>query len=278
MHTNNSKQISVPPLHIGLVRAFQRDYLQNGQPSTQVFLRAYLFGYAAQTLPSLAKLIIATLVALYKGKRRSFEIADDFTRVAIRILRSGLRSRGLALFFGTGLGGAVWLDQLLQRPLLQLAARYKQSRTLPTDVDAEKLSEADRAKLRATSTFLSTFIASLAAICFHASQQRRDKPGPTSKLPLVTAASTSIDGSDPLARFVSPYQSSTLDFTLFLFVRAADTALRAAYAKVGPGNSAVVDFIANAGDTLLFVASSWRIMFMWFYQPDLLPPSYNRCV
>jgi hypothetical protein len=34
--------------------------------------------------------------------------------------------------------------------------------------------------------------------------------------------------------------------------------------------------LADKGDTLLFVASAWRIMWVWFYKPWLLPPSYDR--
>ncbi|SCV68785.1 BQ2448_906 [Microbotryum intermedium] len=94
--------------------------------------------------------------------------------------------------------------------------------------------------------------------------------------PLSTVPST------PLPPIVPPRhkESPTLDLTLFLFVRAADTLVRSAYEKTGlttrPDRFGHASrFVATHADTLLFWASCWRIMWCFFYLPHRLPKAYN---
>lgn len=63
-----------------------------------------------------------------------------------------------------------------------------------------------------------------------------------------------------------------LDLTLLVAIRATDTALSATLAKIVPPS------LGQYGDVLLFTASSTLIMFLWFFEPQKLPPAYRRWI
>jgi hypothetical protein len=87
----------------------------------------------------------------------------------------------------------------------------------------------------------------------------------------------SLPEGKPNARALqASYESSTLDFTLFLLVRALDTSIRATYKKLKGESYTLIRALAEKGDVLLFWLSSWRIMWVWFYKPWLLPSTYNK--
>lgn len=63
-----------------------------------------------------------------------------------------------------------------------------------------------------------------------------------------------------------------LDLTLLVAIRAMDTALSATLSKFTPPG------LGQYGDALLFSASSTLIMFLWFFEPQKLPPAYRRWI
>lgn len=60
----------------------------------------------------------------------------------------------------------------------------------------------------------------------------------------------------------------SLDLTLLVVTRACDTILSSSLSKLIPISK------SSYGDALLFIISSYFIMFSWFYYPETLPPSY----
>ena len=252
----------LPPFHRNLHNAIKTDYYDISHPSTRVFWRAYAFGYLAETVPSTLRLVVALALTYGKRRRSTLQLA--------RILRDAFGRRGLALFFGATLGGAAWLDVKLQRILsklwLRLQASKKGRHQLATraHLDAKQ-----RNAILVASTFLSTATASLLALGLQRPPRARKPSSAASALPLVKVGSSASRGK-------ARYQSGTLDFTLFLLVRAMDTALRATYTNAKLARYRAFRLLADKGDALLFVASAWRIMWVWFYKPWLLPPTYDR--
>ncbi|KAG2731523.1 hypothetical protein G9P44_005110 [Scheffersomyces stipitis] len=61
----------------------------------------------------------------------------------------------------------------------------------------------------------------------------------------------------------------SLDLTLLLTTRALDTLVSSTLAHVVPS------ILQSKGDALLFILSSFLVMFSWFYKPESLPPSYR---
>lgn len=99
--------------------------------------------------------------------------------------------------------------------------------------------------------------------------------------PTIASRSTLIESKPVRHGPSSIAQSPTLDLTLFVFVRAVDTLVRgmyhhtgATYGRFGPLST----FFASNADTLTFSLSCFIIMKSWFYNPEALPPSYNRWI
>jgi len=287
-------QLALPSFHRNLARAVKRDYWDDADPSTRVFLQGYAFGYAAETGPGVVRLCIAFLL-----NTRRAGIATSARRLPQQLLavfKRALRVDGLALFFAVGLGGAKFLERTVYRCLLKaysIQGRYRAR----FDAHASALEEphrlGDNQKRERLLRRASTFLATTLSAYFAFGLQSRDAKShgsshATSSLPLVSfprasqatkeGASTPIKGDLALPGTTERYESSTMDLTLFLFVRATDTALRALCEKTSMGKNKVARFLADRGDTLLFVLSSWRIMWVWFYKPWLLPPSYDKWI
>ncbi|KAH8922946.1 hypothetical protein BT69DRAFT_1297544 [Atractiella rhizophila] len=193
-------------------------------PSTKPFLKAFMVGYLFDVLPRL----LGMFLRKSKKSRRGFW----YLLAAIRIIRDGFRPGRLALSAGISLGGAKFLDGILQQQL----ANYRES-----NGRSNALSAKDQ---------------------YYSS--------------LTAASASSLIGISILK---SP--SESLSLTLFSLVRALDTAFRILYRKLSAleafdsqRSQALLDEIAKLGDIFLFWISSWRIMWVWFYQPELLPPSY----
>lgn len=272
------QQAELPAFHVNLLRAIRRDYWRDRHHSTSTFLRGAAFGYAIETLPALGRILFAAVIAA--RKRRLTSVARFVLQRAYRVLvDAAFQRRSLALFFGVGLGGASWLDGVILRALCRLWLRKKSRRLTAAnnadDIAIELMDSSHRHRIRLLSTFLST---SLSAACAFSLQARPSSPKtPLSQLPLVSLGSDSLPDNAlalPVPAHGKRYDSSTLDFTLFLLVRAADTAIRAVYANSKPNK--LVNVLARIGDTSLFILASWRIMWVWFYKPWLLPPSYDR--
>lgn len=249
-------QAELPPFHLNLLRAIRKDWLVESDLSTRVFLRAWIFGYCAQTIPASLRLLALTVLS---SKQRSPSLF--LRRLKAILTRAGGRN-GLALFFATGLGLSRWLDTLLYRILCTIRSRYSGELE-----DKNPYSRKISVILTSVATFCSTFLA------FRLQHRSRAKGiPPLAELPLVTLP----EGKPGARALQASYESSTLDFTLFLLVRALDTSIRAAYTKLQGESYALVRALAQKGDMLLFWLSSWRIMWVWFYKPWLLPSTYNE--
>lgn len=284
---SGSCQPVVPPLY-----RVRRDWgpSEPAHPSTAIFVRSYLFGYAGETLPALLRLVIVAVLALRRNAKHGDlrTVLAAFRLKAYKTLKDAGGRSGLALFFGVTLGGSVWLDELLRRVLYRGLLRLKRWRASKQTPPSSALVATDRRRVEYLSTFVSTaFVAFMAFGLQSSSKAGRGGRTAASKLPLVavgdeslgdasraTSTPSYIGGALPRRR----YESGTLDFTLFLLVRALDTLIRSVYTKAGLARYGLFAFLADKGDVMLFIAGAWRLMYAWFYKPWLLPPSYDRFV
>ncbi|GAA5980618.1 hypothetical protein JCM10908_001710 [Rhodotorula pacifica] len=250
-----------------------RDAVMRGQAPHEVFLRAYALGYAAQTIPACVRFVLS---ALKHRRNRRDSVAWNLIRQLALVLLRGLRVRSLASAFGVAIGGARQLEELLA-PHLDRWFRSRKS-------DGEDLdnSPEERRRIRTACTYISAAIASLAAILLL--QSKRPSARQTSEAIefVVTpysplSAATTASSPPPTARQDSP----TLDLTLLVFVRAADTVARFLYERTASyaGRKATLRrVLAENGDTALFWLSSYQIMRCWFNKPHLLPSAYSNWI
>jgi hypothetical protein len=273
-----ARQVCVPQLHINLWRAVKRDYGSHVDPSTPVFLRGYALGFCAQAIPQLLGLLHAVILRTRKGFTKGH--ARRFARRLVKILRDATGRRSAALFFALSLGGANYLEPRL---LAMLHWARSHIRNKEQDDMASSMSIATT-KARKKTRMVATFIAS--ALCTWLAFTLQKAPSPlqqqaplSSILPVPLSSTLTNNVADPTFKHsVAQYASPTLDFTLFVTIRAVDTALRAAYTETRLAKNKSARLIASKGDVMLFVLSAWRIMFVWFYKPWLLPPAYNEWV
>lgn len=292
------QQTALPAFHKNLARAIRRDYYDDADPSTRAFLRAYAFGYLAETGPAFVRLLLSTIITSRRfGLFHSFK---GFPRRLLTILKRALGTDGLALFFGVGLGGAKYLERIIYQALVKVyAVRARNIRAKatpsqdeesalkePLDLSPEQKLKRERV-LHQASTFLATTLSAFFAFGLQNKNggATQGTPYAASSLPLVSLPRAEqedarhVHSTNSLQGQIAPnqrYESATMDLTLFLLVRATDTLLRAMYEKTSMGKNKVAQFLADRGDTLLFVLASWRIMWVWFYKPWLLPPSYDK--
>ena len=202
--------------------------------------------------------------------------------------------------YGVSVGGAKWgdarVEPFVRRLLGILDGRLRKLRAKGRDSAAEAgtaaASDADDAPgvsdeaVKRVSTFVSGTIASLVAISLLQSSPAYARPRFGATPPDVSASPypSFVDAPSPTGpAFLKPpaVQSPTLDLTLFVLVRAVDTLVRTIYEYTGPSTGhagAAVQFVATHADTLVFQLSCWKIMWCWFYQPELLNPSYARWI
>ncbi|GAA6032828.1 hypothetical protein JCM8097_000816 [Rhodosporidiobolus ruineniae] len=282
--------------------------LSSSHPSTAPFLRALLLGTLAQTAPSLLRTLLSLL------RRRPSNRLSPLAALALlfRALRPALNPRGLGVAFGVAIGGARYLEDWVEPLVRRAYERVQQAREGRRKGKAKETSESlaeeqqravrDEEAVRGLVTFLAGSLSSLAALLILQS-------APTSGLKTRTAKA-----DDALDFVVTPYapalpvqagaekaprevraektagkQSATLDLTLFVFVRAADTLVRLFHDRLVPSSpcspsslrgrfAPLLSFLSKHGDTLLFQLSAWRIMWCWFYRPALLPPTYSAWI
>ncbi|GJN91600.1 hypothetical protein Rhopal_004623-T1 [Rhodotorula paludigena] len=271
--------------------------VHNQHPSTEPFLRAVLLGWAAQSFPALVRVLLAASTRRSPSSRR--QLGTRF----LAALCKGLHPRGLGVAFGVAIGGARWAESLVEpavrRAYLVAVGRTRALRegkgkareTEESLADEQQRAVQDERNIRALATFASATLSSLAALLVLQSSPSYRRPTRPTASPanggdldfLVTPYTPSLPASavdaPADARLDSrSKQSPTLDLTLFVLVRAADTLARAVYERSPPasGQSApLLRFLADQGDTIVFALSSARIMHAWFYAPHLLPPSYS---
>ncbi|POY71390.1 hypothetical protein BMF94_5702 [Rhodotorula taiwanensis] len=242
-----------------------------------VALRAYVLGYAIQTLPAVARVVIAWF--------------SRNTRSLLPALSRGVRIKSLATAFALAFGGA--------RLLEPLANRLVRSCLPSPPGDDEEARSARERRSRAISTFCSALTTSLAAIVLL--QARQSLVSQSIDFAVTPyAAPAAVEASAAPAE-LTPTDSSTLDLTLLIFVRAGksgseplkppdpmltpeppvDACLRFLHDTRPPkaGRSATVRRVfAEYGDAIVFWCASWQIMRCWFNKPHLLPKAYSKWI
>lgn len=271
------QQVQLPSFHANLRRAIERDWAPYIEPSTPVFLRAYAFGFCAQAGPQLLGVVISLVLQTRKGLSKVY-LKRLARRVAV-VFREAAGRRGLGLLFGGSLGGAKYLEARLI-PLLRWLKR-KRSPQGPSESNT-LLVEHQEHRIKVVATFIATVASTWCTFALQTPLNATHKHSAVSDLPLVAFHDSSkrlnlASVEDPTFAFLGKrYNSPTLDFTLFLLVRAIDTSLRALYTETQLAKNRIARIVADKGDVVLFVLSAWRIMFVWFYKPWLLPPEYNE--
>ncbi|GAA5850225.1 hypothetical protein JCM8547_001049 [Rhodosporidiobolus lusitaniae] len=243
--------------------------------------RAALLGWAAESVPALVRV---ALVAAVKRRRVSL---IQVARELVVATTKGLRANGLAVAFAVAVGGIEWADQA--EPLVRTAyeamvgkARRGKGKARETDetLKAERIrAEQDERNIKALSTFVASSVSSLLALLILQSPRRR--PRLARSTPPVPALDFNVTPYIPVESAQAPVQSPTLDLTLFIFVRAADTLVRLSHERAPPARGRFAPFLrfaAEHGDVLLFSAASSRVMWSWFYRSDELPPSYSKFI
>jgi hypothetical protein len=266
-------------------------------PSTAPFVRAYSLGYAAAVVPSLLRIILGGLLKR-KGAAPSSGLLGVLREVLVAMVK-GLSPRGLAMAFGVSVGGAKWGESRVEPFVRRMYERVLRSRKgANAKVDGGKEDDVathayHERMISSLSTWAAATIASLVSITLLQSSPRYRRPalggsgslagdeleyGPSPYPSLVAPdpgpASNVTRASSSTTKFqksVVP-QSPTLDITLFILVRAADTLVRGIYEYTGVTNGrggAVVAFVASQADTLVFWLSCWRIMWCCESYPSI---------
>lgn len=270
------RQVQLPPFHANVRRAIERDWRPFIDPSTPVFLRAYAFGFCAQAVPQVLGVVLSLVLPCRKGLTKFYLKRLD--RRILVIVKHAAGRQGLGFFFGAGQGGAKFLEPRILFLLRWIHRRYARTRQTATSEDAKS-----ETRVKVLATFTATLLSTWCAFALQTPSSILSKHSAASELPLVAyhdyrrQQDTSVVMEDPTIAFTGKrYSSPTLDFTLFLLVRAVDTSLRAAYSEYNLAKNRLARLVAEKGDVALFVLSAWRIMFVWFYKPWLLPPEYNQ--
>lgn len=186
----------LPPFRKNLARAIRRDYIEPADPSTLVFLRAYAVGYAIETLPALARLLLSTLLLARSGVKWRIALVR-FRHRLVRILKRAFGKNGIALFFAVALGGAKYLERIVH-PLLR-GTRIYEERIARNDAEATSESKTEKeVRHERWTTFLSSTLAAAAAFSLQ-HRQRNGKAAAVASLPLVNLPGTGGDSvSHPL--------------------------------------------------------------------------------
>lgn len=292
------------------VRHLLSSSFANADPSTLPFLRAYALGFAFESVPSFIRIFLS-LVVRRKGAPRASILA--VLASLLRVVGKGLNPRGgLATALGVAVGGGKWgesrVEPFVRKLYLRALRRVRERREgrgsfkgkgVEDDESIAKdraLEEQHERSIKQLSTFVASTFASLVSISLLQASPQYSRPKPCSPtlddLQFVPSpspypsllvetprpSSKALSSTSPSSK-LPVAQSPTLDITLFVFVRAADTIVRAIYEHTGVTSGRAGKLVASAAsqaDTLVFWISTWRIMWCWFYSPHLLPPSYNR--
>ncbi|KAK4702127.1 hypothetical protein P7C70_g4098, partial [Phenoliferia sp. Uapishka_3] len=249
-------------------------------PSTGPFLRAFGLGYLGSTIPSVTRLLIGLVVGRKSGRPSMVDVMKKF----VALLVQGFSPRGLAFASGIAVGGAKWGESRVEPIVKRLLEAANQKRWRlgqkrkggPGEEGgggAEEAPVLSEDAVKRVATFASATIASLISITLLQNSSGYARPTRNPSL-AANAFPASVDTPTVV-------QSPTLDITLFMVVRAADTLIRTIYEHSGEvkGRSGVVvRFVAHHADTLVFQLACWRIMWCWFYLPERLVPSYSRWI
>lgn len=277
-----------------------RRRLRTAHPSTKPFLRAFVLGYAAQSIPAIVRILLSSLLA--RTRKSPAHVLANLARAAAR----GLDPRGLGVAFGVAIGGANWAQDLVEPAVRQAyaagvararAVREGKGKAKETASSLEREQQRvldDERNVRILSTFVGATVSSLVALLVLQSSKAYRRPARPQQqavpdLPPDFLISPYTPGPlstpDPAPRNSRRVQSPTLDLTLFLFVRGTDTLLRFLYSRSRSrsspstsGGGALMRLLASHGDTLVFWLACWKIMWSFFYAPHVLPPGYSKWI
>ncbi|GAA5835178.1 hypothetical protein JCM11251_006636 [Rhodosporidiobolus azoricus] len=289
------------PSHLAQLPHAVTTLLYQRHPSTEPFFRALLLGWAASSLP-------ATLRVLLRAGRGKRSLRSAIRAMA-GALASGLRPRGLGVACAVSIGGARWAEDLVEpavrRAYFAAVGRFRlrqakgKERETSASLEAEQQQTLrDEFAVKLLSTFFAATFSSLTALLILQSSSSSHRSSPSTRLSFSTSANDKVDlvltpyaptlpasdaspATPPEFACARPPQSPTLDLTLFVLVRAADTFIRAVHERAPPIRGRYAPFlraIVDNSDTLLFSASASRIMWCWFYKPHLLPPTYSNWI
>ncbi|BGO96741.1 Para-aminobenzoate synthase, subunit I [Rhodotorula toruloides ATCC 204091] len=272
-------------------------HLRTAHPSTEPFLRAFLLGYAAHSVPAVIRVLLSSLLS--RTRKPPSQVLSDLAKAVAR----GFHPRGLGVAFGVAIGGAKWAEEVVE-PVVRSAyaagvARARavregkgKARETEFSLEAEQQRVVeDERNVKVLSTFVGSTISSLVALLILQSSKAYRRPARPTAQPvpdlqpdfLISPYTPGPSSTpDPTPRNSRRIQSPTLDLTLFLFVRGTDTFLRYLYSRAPPTQpgkrGALIRLLASHGDTLVFWLACWRIMFSFFYSPQKLPPGYSKWI
>ena len=229
-----------PPAQASQPLGFLPTPLQSllANPATAPFVRAYGLGYVFSTFPEVIKFTLT--FALSRRGTLGARVAHWLRRLA-RVLAESADPRNLAFASALALGGAKLADPIMIAGVARARVVYERARRgerrvvldgLATErgpgrpvEEAERRAELEQIQAtQAVATFLSSSAAALAAICLlqHGSAYRA---GPVAPVANATASRGALQATARKDRSRPAYrQSSTLDLTLFLLVRACKLA------------------------------------------------------
>lgn len=257
-------------------------------PAVSPFLRAFALGYAADTFPSILKLLLSHFL------RSSIVPRSERWRVLLRKLGrvcvSATGFRGVAFASALAIGGGKLLEGMMEPVVRSMYHAVLERRRKGSKSSFEDKEQVHSKRIKVLATFFATALSSLLAISLLQSSPTYQRPrlAPPEldtdltsneiQLPYPYSSLTSSTPDDVLpppikSRRATNFlvqQSPTLDLTLFLLVRALDSAVRGIYEVSGVTSGrfgAAASFLAAQADAIVFTLSCWRIMVR-------LPPSH----
>ncbi|TFY69243.1 hypothetical protein EVJ58_g514 [Rhodofomes roseus] len=242
----------------------------------QIALRTYALSISLSLGPALVPFMTSP-----KARR------DGWTRLK-RILGRELGATGFAFAMTAGVGGGAFLKEVFDVLVLEgECPRLADDRSVHGSLRAKVIGWLALLK-ESHRTFLANALSSALAITlFHRRRRSPVSTGPGTTLPLTPP----LYGSPPTKpSLFAGRPSITLDLTLLLLVRAMDALSQITIQKgceVLEKNGGVDGqeaaqkrrhLLSMRLDALVFWASSARIMWCFFYQPERLPRSYNKWI
>ncbi|PRP80383.1 hypothetical protein PROFUN_11981 [Planoprotostelium fungivorum] len=250
-------------------------------PAIRAFYKAFLFGYTVTVAPKLLKYWVAFLFVLFKKGSSKHPLGNTIWNTGRALIRA-LRPRAFAMACAFTLGGWRLSDELSKYVffivphslILQAFLRsIGDQMANPSGGERTETETTDRDKLIASRvrTFVCSSIFSFLGLCIVHSN-----PSAAPKLAPYFMSPTS-KGKSNRPRSYKTIQSPTLDLTLLLAVRAADSLVRLMYFNI-PTLYRLPSHLTDMCDVVVFSLSCAKIMHSWFFYPDSLPPAYSQWI
>lgn len=304
--------------------------LNQDYSSITFFLKCFLYGELT-ILPNLIRILITFISNNNnKNKKTTKEIRNLFKNL-FQVIFNSFKPNSFPFAFAVTLAGTKFGEDKIEILIRKLYSNYLnlnernnlKGKTALEGISVENKLKFDEKVIKTLTTFISSTLAALISISLLQSSSSNNKkrllnplttikslseenlsPSPYPSLLHSNSSSSSSSFkysnsgiSTPTATSKTINQSPTLDLTLFIFVRAADSLIRLTYeylkssptfASPSPSSSSgnnsniklrkrnlILSLLASQADTLLFILSVSRIIWCFFYLPELLPRNYN---